>query len=742
MRKLAAWTLVLTIGLAAAWAPPASATAAVPSQPSWLRLSLESMQPSVVTASDTSVTMMAKVTNISDRQITDLTSRIQVGDALTSTDDMRSALSPTASYDHSTTGFQPLTGTLAPGQTVEFSVIAPLQGLRSLDIQQPGVYPLMVNVQGVPAYGNTARLVAATMLLPVIAPPGGPAPTPTGTPGHLTVLWPLIDQQPRLVGFAGNEPVLSDDSLATSLAPGGRLFGLLDAVRTTATPALLSSLCFAIDPDLLDTVKAMAGGYRVRTGPHSTVAGQGQQVAALWYSTLRELTQGHCVLVLPYADADLTALAHAGGATLLQLALSESPAIAGELGANQLASVAWPADDAVDHATMADLSAAGVHTVLLDQSSVTPQAGAAPVPLAGFSGGAAPRMVPIDPLVSGAMTPRTDEPNVDEAGVSAQDGLAATIYQTVFGGSTGPFLVAPPRRWAPSEAQATAFLSATATVLAEHYAVPTSLADAVRATPSATAAALNYTPQNTEAEVAHQVAAGAVKVDGNVRDVENSMTKDHTIPTPVLPSQLIVPLRQNLLRAVSSAWRDGDVRGATAALSGASAQFEAVTQEVQVVQPSLPLLLGSKDSRVPVTVNNRLPVDMSVRVDLTGDPGLPSGTKEDVIPAGASVTVFISTSVTRSGRLSAYATVRTIGGTQLGQQARLELVSSAYGPIVVIVTAVAFALLVFLSGLRIYRRVRAARAQPSAAAPKQDEAVGALVGGDRRGGAQQEPDQR
>jgi hypothetical protein len=738
MRKLAVWTLVLTIGFAAAFAP--QATAAVPGAPNWLRLSLESMQPSVVSANDTSVTLMAKITNISDRPITDLTSRIQVGDALANGADMRSALSPTASYEHSTTGFGPLTGTLAPGQAVEFSVTAPLQGQHSLNIQQPGVYPLMVNVQGVPAYGNTSRLVAATMLLPVIAPPGGPA-RPTGTPAHLSVLWPLIDRQPRVIGFAGGEPVLSDDSLATSLAPGGRLFGLLDAVRTTATPALLSSLCFAIDPDLLDTVKAMASGYRVRTGPGATAAGQGQQVAALWYSTLRDLTQGHCVLVLPYADADLAALAHAGGTTLLQLALSGSASVTDELGASQLSAVAWPADNAVDSTTMADLAGLGVNTVLLNQGSVTPQAGTTSVPLAGFTG-AAPKMVPVDALVAGAMTPRTDEPNVDEAGVSTQDGLAATIYQTVFTGSSGPLLVAPPRRWAPSETQATAFLAATATVLADHYAMPTSLADAVRATPSTTRATPNYPPQDNAAEVAHQVAAGAVRVDGEVRDVENSMTKDHTTPTPVLPNQLITPLRENLLRAVSSAWRDGDSVGATAALSDASTQFEALTQQIQVVQPSLPLLLGSKDSRVPVTVNNRLPVDIAVRVDLTGDPGLPSGTKEDVIPAGASVTVFISTSVTRSGRLSAYATVRTLGGTQLGQQARLELVSSAYGTIVVIVTAVAFALLVLLSGRRIYRRVRTARTQPLPPAPEQDVAVGALVGADRPTSEQQEPDQR
>jgi hypothetical protein len=161
----------------------------------------------------------------------------------------------------------------------------------------------------------------------------------------------------------------------------------------------------------------------------------------------------------------------------------------------------------------------------------------------------------------------------------------------------------------------------------------------------------------------------------------------------------------------------------------AGGQFDALRQMVTVVQPGLPILLGSKGSRVPVTVSNQLPVDISVRVDLTGDPALPPTGADDRIPAHGSITMFIPTTVVRSGRFSAYATVYTPGGTELGQQARLELTSSAYGTIIVIVTAIAFGLLVLLSGRRIYRRVRAARA--AAAAEPTDPAAPAgtvLVG--------------
>jgi hypothetical protein len=339
-------------------------------------------------------------------------------------------------------------------------------------------------------------------------------------------------------------------------------------------------------------------------------------------------------------------------------------------------------------------------------------------------------MLPIDPVISAALAPRTDESNVDAASLSAQDGLAAVVFRTVFNSAGGAVLVAPPRRWAPSAGEALEFLRDTATVLADHFATPTSLSDAVAAPTAGPPVTLNYPPQESLAEVAPQVVAGAVRSDGQQRDVLAAMGRDHTTPTPVQPPDLIDPLRLDLLRAVSSAWRDNRTSGAQSTLDVADQQFDVLRAQVTVVQPGLPILLGSKDSRLPVTVSNKLPVNIAVRVDLTGDPGLPPTGVDEVVPANGSLTAYIPTTVTRSGRLSAYATVFTAGGTELGEQARLELQSSAYGTIIVIVTAIAFGLLVLLSGRRIYRRVRAARANGAGEPtdPDQPGDPAALVG--------------
>ena len=158
---------------------------------------------------------------------------------------------------------------------------------HSLDIAAPGVYPLLVNVNGTPDYGEPARLDNARFLLPVLGVPPDPLDTvgqtrvsavvapDTSKPVPVTMLWPLADQ-PRLApGVPGGTiPVrLTDDELATSLASGGRLDVLLSAAEFATSRdvdpdgAVGRALCLAVDPDLLVTVNAMTAGYVVSDSP-------------------------------------------------------------------------------------------------------------------------------------------------------------------------------------------------------------------------------------------------------------------------------------------------------------------------------------------------------------------------------------------------------------------------------------------------------------------------------------------
>ena len=124
---------------------------------------------------------------------------------------------------------------LARGQSVPFRLAYPVRSAEhpALGIDRPGVYPLLVNVNGTPDYGSAARLDDARFLLPVLGVPATPA-TPGGTGGQqpidavvppdtahpvaLTLLWPLADRPHLAAGVPGRtEPArLADDDLAAA----------------------------------------------------------------------------------------------------------------------------------------------------------------------------------------------------------------------------------------------------------------------------------------------------------------------------------------------------------------------------------------------------------------------------------------------------------------------------------------------------------------------------------------------
>ena len=310
------------------------AAAGEPTPTPFVRVRIDRVTPDVVTTtSDAVVTVSGMVTNIGDRAVRDVMVRLEHAGAVTSSVGLRTSL------DGGTDQYQPAADflTVAPelqrGQEAGFTLSAPVRSLdkTSLGINEPGIYPVLVNVNGTPDYGAPARLDNARFLLPVIGVPpdkpdaedGAVAPD-TSKPVSLTMLWPLADR-PRLApGVPGGTiPVrLVDDDLATSLATGGRLDVLLAAAEVATSHdvdpdgSVGRALCLAVDPDLLVTVNAMTGGYVVSNSPDGpaqqpgtpTHPGTGQVAATTWLGRLRALTHRICVTPLPYADADLDAL--------------------------------------------------------------------------------------------------------------------------------------------------------------------------------------------------------------------------------------------------------------------------------------------------------------------------------------------------------------------------------------------------------------------------------------------------
>ena len=183
-------------------------------------------------------------------------------------------------------------------------------------------------------------------------------PTVPGRPPGLTVLYPLVDTPHRLPTVPGEQTLLADDDLARSLAPDGRLGGLLAAFAegAPAGSAVRAATCLAVDPDLVATAAAMRQGYAVR-GPNGTVPGTGAEVAGAWLDTLAAAARGGCVVALPFADVDLVALARGQLGDLGRLAVADAAAVVTEaLGTPVLDATTWPNGGVLDEPALAGVA--------------------------------------------------------------------------------------------------------------------------------------------------------------------------------------------------------------------------------------------------------------------------------------------------------------------------------------------------------------------------------------------------
>ena len=334
-----------------------------------LEISIDTVSPQVVRVSDT-VTVTVIVRNISDEVVDNITVRPQRSDALTSAEDARTVLAePESSYNFVGKFEGPFN--LKPKQarqvTLNLPLSAPAPG--GLGITNEGVYPLLINVNGRPGEDIDRLLGETRTLLPVqrVAEQDSadgdrnedgskPADNQSGNTDQsqgsedpankdsafdnkvpFSLVWPVADAVNILSGETGDAPqrpelILTNDSLADSLRPGGHLDTMLTTLeKAFAAPGgeqLRAATCIAIDPDTLDTVARMSEGYFVGDERPSPVEettrlrdswgkddmaqlrdGSGAEAAERWIARLRELTANSCVMALPWSSADISRIA-------------------------------------------------------------------------------------------------------------------------------------------------------------------------------------------------------------------------------------------------------------------------------------------------------------------------------------------------------------------------------------------------------------------------------------------------
>ena len=755
--------LLVVIGLLALAVAPIAmprAAAGEPGSAPFLSVRIDRVTPDVVTTtSEPIVTITGTVRNVGDRPVRDVMVRLEDTAAVTSSAGLRTNLAGNVDQFEPIAEFVPLTPELVRGRDVPFTLSYPLRSGEqpSLSINEPGVYPVMVNVNGTPDYGEPARLDDARFLLPVLGVPRDPAsdaadtltavvPPDTSKPVGLTLMWPIADR-PRLAAGApgGTTPVrLIDDDLATLLAKGGRLDTLLSAVEFATGPQvdpdghIRLSTCLAIDPDLVVTVNAMTGGYVVNDGPDAgpatpTHPGAGQDAAVDWLNRLRALAQRMCVAPTTYAQADLDALHRVGDPGLSSIATNAAGDIVDQiLGIASIRGASLIGDGPLTGPSVQLLSAQG-QTVAVgaadikagsnsDSGSETAVPGPADLAPVRYS----PDVVatPFDPAVGAALAGAGTDPvspsyldssldvplQHDSEVARRQDALGALMWRALQPRiEPRTEILMPPMVWSPGPEDAQAILTAVATTINAQMARPRPLteviADGNAVPPRNVSPPPESDPGDPRGRFDDAVVSGISTVTGRLWGLTAALTTDER--TGLSGYGYTAPLREDTLRALSQSVPPDARNGlAQQRLTTVGRTVDDLFNAVTIVNPGGAYTLATERSPLPLALRNDLPVPIKVRLDVDAPPGM-SVTDMGVIelpPGYLPLRVPIEVHFTQ--RVAVDVALRTADGLSLGEPVRLSVHSNAYGKVLFFITLSAGAVLVLLAGRRLWHRFR------------------------------------
>jgi len=750
--RLLAAAALLTMIVAPVGPPRA---AAEPDGPTFLALHINKVTPDLVTTTSAPlVTVTGSVTNVGDRPVRDVMIRLERAPAVSSSASLRQDLTGSVDQFEGVADFKTVSPELSQGQRVEFTLSYPMRAADgpALGIDKPGIYPLLVNVNGTPDYGAAARLDDARFLLPVLGVPpepanktsdslsddGGIVPPDTSRPTRVTMLWPLADK-PRLVAGApgGTTPVrLTDDDLASSLAGGGRLDTLLSAVDFASSPAVdpggqvRSALCLAVDPDLLVTVNAMTNGYLVnddpKAGPNSaTHPGVGQDAAVDWLGRLKTLAQRMCVTSTVYSQSDLSALDRVGDPGLAVAATTDAPAVVDQiLGIQSVRGATVVGERPLTDGALRLLSEGGPTVAIAAAQFAKGNPSDASVPTFDLTARRfTPQVVvaPFDPAVAAALagagvipsSPSYVDPSIgvplehDSAVARRQDAVASLLWSGLRPDEAPRTqILAPPLGWDLSPDDASSILTALATSIQSGLAVPRPLTAVIAESGSAPPAQDTGLPGGgSTAHFDDSVTSDVRAVTGRLWGLTAALTEDPR--TGLTGVQYTAPLREDMLRALSLSDPPAARNGLAAQrVTTVNATVNDLFHAVSIVNPGDSYTLATEHSPLPLALRNDLPVTIRVRLGVDAPPGMTVGDMGEIVLPPGYLPLKVPIEVRFTQKVAIDVSLRTADGLPLGDPVRLSVHSNAYGKVLFFITLSAGAVLVLLAGRRLWHRFR------------------------------------
>lgn len=574
------------------------------------------------------------ITNNSGAALSELAVRVQRAAPVTSVSAARAALAAEQSTYSVSSGFVPVNAEIAPEETHSFAVRIDTD---ALGITEPGVYPILLNVNGEIGSGGQQYLTSQRTLLQVGELDSRDTP--------LSVVVPVTANTNIVSGETGEAPgnpplILSSEQLAQDISAQGRLTGLLDTFRGS------EGVCLALDPEVVQTVSRMADGYQVATERPNPVArkprlrdswgtqhkgiastpGLGAEDAKLWMTKLQAMAQsGQCLVAMPWANAELNAVAGVGNPALTSEAVNRgAPLLSQLLEVPIRGDVIIPGYGYVEKRTATALSAS-----LTMPSTVLVAGNTMPAPVTTLDpqlkgvGFATELSALLATLGDTPATPgyanqwqRFDyrlDSCIARRG-SAMAGIALAVKET-----KDPVLAV-----LPSDLQiedATALQGQLRALFGSGRATPMSLHDVVAQPPTATAEAAS-TPFEDPTVVADTEMLRASQQAKSIDDLTSLMINDPNIA--LTPKGFTDPLRHDLLRALTANGRR-TIMGHDFRNEFTDTQLNANRDILQQLRSSVVLLppgnvytRTSESSPLLIVAENGLPLPVDARIAYSG----------------------------------------------------------------------------------------------------------------------------
>jgi hypothetical protein len=581
------------------------------------------------------------------------------------------------------------TVTLAPGgvpmDLVYQTSIGSDPGTADLCLCANAIYPLYFTADYTPPGAASQQLAVAQTYIPSFAT----APTKA----QVSWVWPLLDRPHRLL----SDRLFLDDDLAAEVAPGGRLDQLLAVVEKVGRTVPMTLL---IDPELIDELAVMSTRYEVQT-PTGPVRGQGGSAAATWLARLRTVLKlpGMELSFTPYADPPVESLQQAGLTWKIGLpTTSQQTRVTRALGATPTNDIAWPANQTISSGTLSTLIGEGTNTFILNDRTLPKGRDEKLVPSA---------LAPVNTTTGTAVAAVTSAP-------------LEHWVQTVLD-PDGPGLTALP------ELVSQLAVRVEASPQLSHYIVLTPSRDLLTVDPTVA--------ERTILETAHTIWSRPLPIraaESQVEPVDHGAL--HPQRPPRLPTRVVTRLRyvlgsvtglgtlfhdQAKNEAISRSLPIGVLRTESTALLDqpalATSYATRLSRHVRRIRNNVVLVpplsggnytLASKNSRIPVTITNRLPDEVEVLVGISGAIGFSSDPVDKLVPANSTVQVRVPTHVDRVGLFYVQVGLSTKDGLSLSTPLQLTVHSTALGTVGVVITITAAVVLVAALLIRFIRRMR------------------------------------